>query len=549
MTELDTARRVPEATPDAGAERERALAGWAPLLRLALRRDRIMLPAWIYGIVLTVISTASSYQRLYPTEADRAQVAVSASTGALRAITGPAFDLTTVGGLTAWRVAGLASVLAGLMSLLLVVRHTRAEEEAGRTELVGAAAVGRYAVPVAGFLVAVLANVSIALLTAAGLVALGLPVAGSLALGLAIGAAGLVFGAIALVTAQVASVARAASGTAGALLGLAYLLRAVGDSGATWLSWLSPIGWSQQVRAFSGERWWVFLLPALLTAGLLVAAAVLLPLRDAGAGLRPQRPGPPVADPRLAGPVALAWRLHRGALLGWTAGYLIVGAAVGAVASDVGDLLGDGAQAKELIDKLGGGGADVVSTYLSLIVGLLGLVAAAYAVQAVLRARTEETEQRAEPVLAGAVRRLRWGGGHVLVAALGSAWLLLVAGVALGLVHAWRTGDTGQIGRLIGATLAQVPAVWVLGALAAALVGAVPRLVAAAWAVLAVCLLLGQVGQLLSLPDWVLDASPFQHAGDAPVHTPQAVPLVVLLAVAAALAAVGAVGLRHRDIG
>ena len=90
---------------------------------------------------------------------------------------------------------------------------------------------------------------------------------------------------------------------------------------------------------------------------------------------------------------------------------------------------------------------------------------------------------------------------------------------------------------------------WVLGALAAALVGAVPRLVAAAWAVLAVCLLLGQVGQLLSLPDWVLDASPFQHAGDAPVHTPQAVPLVVLLAVAAALAAVGAVGLRRRDIG
>jgi ABC-2 type transport system permease protein len=255
-----------------------------------------------------------------------------------------------------------------------------------------------------------------------------------------------------------------------------------------------------------------------------------------------------VADPRLAGPIALAWRLHRGALLGWTAGFLIVGAAVGAVASDVGDLLGDGAQAKQLIDKLGGG-ADVVSTYLSLIVGLLGLVAAAYAVQAVLRARTEETEQRAEPVLAGAVRRLRWGGGHVLVAALGSAWLLLVAGAALGLVHAWRTGDGGQTGRLIGATMAQVPAVWVLGALAAALVGAVPRLVAAAWAVLALCLLLGQVGQLLSLPDWVLDASPFQHAGDAPVHTPQAVPLLVLLAVAAALAAVGAVGLRRRDIG
>ena len=531
------------------AQREWPVAGSAALLRLALRRDRIMLPAWIYGIVLTVVSTASSYDRLYPTEADRAQIAASASTGALRAITGPTFDLTTVGGLTAWRIAGIASVLAGLMSLLLVVRHTRAEEEAGRTELVGAAAVGRYAVPVAGFLVAVVANVSIALLSAVGLIAVGLPVAGSFALGLAIGACGLVFGAVALVTAQVSGVARAASGTAGALLGLAYLLRAVGDSGASWLSWLSPIGWAQQTRAFSGERWWVFALPVLLTVGLVGAAAVLLPRRDLGAGLRPERPGPPVAEPRLAGPIALAWRLQRGALLGWTAGYLIVGAAVGAVASDVPDLLGNGAQAKELIDKLGGGSADVVSTYLSLIVGLLGLVAAAYAVQAVLRARTEETEQRAEPVLAGAVQRVRWGGGHVLVAALGSAWLLLVAGAGLGVVHALRTGDAGQIGRLIGAAMAQVPAVWVLGALAAALVGAVPRLVAAAWGVLAVCLLLGQIGQLLSLPDWVLDASPFQHSGNAPVHTPQAVPLVVLLAVAVALAAIGAAGLRRRDIG
>jgi ABC-2 type transport system permease protein len=403
-------------------------------------------------------------------------------------------------------------------------------------------------VPVAGFLVAVVANVSIAVLSTAGLIVVGLPVAGSVALSLAIGSAGLVFAAIALVTAQVASVARAASGTAGALLGLAYLLRAVGDSGAPWLSWLSPIGWAQQTRAFAGERWWVFALPVLLTIGLVGTAAMLLPRRDLGAGLRPERPGPPVAEPRLAGPIALAWRLQRGALLGWTVGYLIVGVAVGAVASDVGDLLGDGEQAKELIAKLGGG-ADVVSTYLSLTVGLLGLVAAAYAVQAVLRARTEETEQRAEPVLAGAVERVRWGGGHVLVAALGSAWLLLAAGAALGVVHALRTGDAGQVGRLIGATMAQVPAVWVLGALAAALVGAVPRLVAAAWAVLAVCLLLGQIGQLLSLPDWVLEASPFQHSGEAPAHTPQAAPLVVLLAVAAVLAAVGAAGLRRRDVG
>ena len=166
-----------------------------------------------------------------------------------------------------------------------------------------------------------------------------------------------------------------------------------------------------------------------------------------------------------------------------------------------------------------------------------------------LRARTEETAQRAEPVLAAGTDRLRWGGAHVLIAALGSAWLLAVAGAALGLVHALRTGDLGQVGVLLGATLAQVPAVWVLGALAVALAGAVPRLIAAAWAVLAGCLLLGQIGQLLSLPDWLLDVSPFRHAGSAPVTDPAALPLLVLVLVAVALTAVGAAGLRRRDLG
>jgi polyether ionophore transport system permease protein len=522
------------------------VTGWGPLLRLALRRDRILLPAWILGIVLTVVSTASSYDRLYPTEAERAQVAATAGTGALRAITGPAFDLTTVGGLTAWRIAGTGAVLAALMSLLLVIRHTRAEEDAGRTELVGAAAVGRHAVPAAAFGVAVLANGSIAVLSTAGLGSVGLPAAGSVALSLAIASAGLVFAAVALVTAQVAAVGRAASGTAGALLGLAFLIRALGDSGPSWLSWLSPIGWAQQVRAFAGERWWVFALPVLLTAVLISLAGVLLPRRDVGAGLRAQRPGPPVG--RLSGPFALAWRLQRGPLLGWTAGFVLVGVAVGAVASDAGDLLGNGRQATDLIDRLGGGG-DAVRTYLSLIVGLLGLVAAAYAVQAVLRARAEETAQRAEPVLAAGTGRLSWAGAHVLVAAAGSAWLLLVAGVALGLVHGLRLRDPGQLGTLTAATLAQVPAVWVLGALAAALAGAVPRLVALAWGGLAACLLLGQLGQLLSLPGWLLDVSPFQHSGSAPLHSPAPGPLVVLVGVAAVLTGIGAAGLRRRDLG
>lgn len=520
------------------------------LVRLALRRDRIMLPVWVYGITALVAGTAASFRSLYPTAESAAGFAASIrSSGALRAITGPAYALTSVGGLTAWRSVGTASVGAALMSLFLVVRHSRADEEAGRTELVGAGVVGRYAVLASALVTAGLGNLALAVLIPVALVALGLPLWGSVAFGLAVASAGLVFAAVAALAAQVASVSRAATGSAAAVLGAAFVLRAVGDASTGTLSWLSPLGWAQAVRPFGVEQWWVLALPVLTGSLLLGAALALVTRRDLGAGLRPARLGPSAAAPGLRSPLALAWRLQRGTLLGWSAGFVLGGVAIGAVAADTASLVGDNAGLSDAVARLGGS-ADVVQNYLSATLGILGLVAAAYAVQAVLRVRAEETDQRAEPVLATGVSRGRWAGAHVLVAALGSAWLLLVAGLVMGLVHGLRVSDVpGQLESVLGGAVAQVPAVWVLGGLAALLLGVLPRLVLLGWAALAACLLLGQIGELLSLPGWALDLSPFRHVPQLPVSAAPLLPLVVLLVVALVLGAGGFAGLRRRDVG
>ncbi|HEX6756266.1 MAG TPA: ABC transporter permease [Mycobacteriales bacterium] len=526
------------------------MTGTWTLVRVALRRDRIMLPAWVYGIALLVLSTAASFRSLYPTPESRVGFAASIrASGALRALTGPAYGLDTVGGLTAWRSVGLASVVAGLMGLLLVVRHTRADEEAGRTELVGAGVVGRYAVLASGLLVALIGAVSVAVLLVAGLVALGLPLAGSVATGLAVASAVLVFAAAAALTAQIGASARAAAGSAGALLGAAYVLRAAGDASTGTLSWLSPIGWAQAVRPYAGQRWAVLLLPAVLAVALAAGAAALVPRRDVGAGLLPSRLGPPDAAPGLRSPWALACRLQRGTLLGWTVGYLLAGIAVGTVAADTADLVGDNSGITDIVRRLGGAG-DIVDSYLASVLGLMGLVAAGYAVAATLRLRTEETEQRAEPVLATGVSRTRWALAHVLVAALGTGWLLLVGGTALGLVHGLRVHDVaGELGAITAAALAQVPAAWVLGGLAVLVTGVAPRLVALGWVAVGLCLGLGQIGELLELPGWLLDLSPFRHVPQLPVDSAPVRPLVLLLALALALALGGLSGLRRRDIG
>src|SRR5208282_3297018 len=149
--------------------------------------------------------------------------------------------------------------------IYIVVRHTRADEEAGRLELVGSAVVGRQAALTAGLLTAVSANVAVAALLSVVLSAVGLPATGSVAFALAIGASGLAFTGIAAVTAQLASGARGARGICFGVLGAAFMLRAIGDSagpsGPSWLAWTSPLGWVELTRPFDGQRWWVLALP------------------------------------------------------------------------------------------------------------------------------------------------------------------------------------------------------------------------------------------------------------------------------------------------
>jgi len=160
--------------------------GTWPLVRLALRRDRLMLPLWIAVFVLVAGSSAKATVGLYPTVASRVIVADNANKApSLVALYGRIYDTSSLGAVAMWKMAGFGTALVAVLALVTVVRHTRAEEEQGRLELVGAAAVGRLAALTAALIVAVSASLALGLLTAAALLGAGLPAAGSLAFGLA----------------------------------------------------------------------------------------------------------------------------------------------------------------------------------------------------------------------------------------------------------------------------------------------------------------------------------------------------------------------------
>ncbi|HEY2791873.1 MAG TPA: ABC transporter permease, partial [Micromonosporaceae bacterium] len=397
-------------------------------------------------------------------------------------------------------------------------------------------------------LTAAVGSLGSGLLAIIGLLGAKQSASGSVALGVAVALTGLVLAAVAAVAAQLTTGSRTAIGIAGAVLAAFYLLRAVGDSGPGWVSWLSPMGWAMRIRPFADERWWLLLPLLALIALLMTIGYALAGRRDLGFGLFPDRPGPAAAAPSLRNAYALAWRLQRGTLLAWLIGAAVMGAVFGGAAKAIGNANLDNKQLSDMLARLGGS-SGLLNAYLGTIVGLLGLVITAYAVQATLRMRAEEASGRLEPVLSTRTGRIGWAVSHLAFAVVGTALLLAVAGALAGIAYGSSINDTaGQTGRLVAASLVQAPAAWVVVGFGAALFGLVPRRSGLTWAALGLCLLILEVGEILGLSHWVLDVSPFAHVPKLPGATFTATPLIWLTVIAALLGGVGLVAFRRRDV-
>ncbi|MFC4950338.1 ABC transporter permease [Pseudonocardia sp. GCM10023141] len=515
------------------------LTGAGVLVRLILRRDRIAITAWVVIMAVLPVLLAIATEKGYPAEADRlAFAAASAANPAELALRGPVFA-PSVGALAAWTFGSSGVLVGGIVSVLLLIRHTRGDEQAGRRELVGAGVVGRHAPLAAALAVVVAGNVVIAVLAALGLLAHGLPVAGSIALGSAIGAGAIVFTAVAAVAAQLVEGTGGARGVAFVVFGVAFLLAAIGDGTGSGLVWASPFGWVRHIQAFAAERWWV-LGPLLGTAAVLAALAFALSARrDVGGGLFAARPGPAHAGAALRSPLALAWRLHRASVLSWAAGLTMLGLMLGFAMGSLGNQL-DTPAFRALAVTLGGG--DVAAVFFRFVLYVLAQVVAAATIAAALRMRSQETGGLADAVLVLPVGRVRWALGHLVITAGGAALTLLGLGLGAGIGY-------GAPFAVLGSTVAYLPACLVFAGLAVVLVGWAPRVaVPVTWVLLALALIVDLLGEFKLVGAAVLQVSPFvrtlQSLGSGAVGPA----LVLLTVVAVVLGAVGLAGLRRRDV-
>lgn len=520
-------------------------AGTLLIARVALRLDRLLVGVWGSLMVAVVYASAAATGSLYPIPADRVEAAQAINTNpAVVALYGPILDVHSLGELAMTKVTVLYAVLLALMFVVVVRRHTRSEEECGRAELLGGTAIGRHALLAAAIVEGALLSVAVGLLVALADIAGGLPVTGSLGFGAIWVGTGLVATALTAACCQLAASSRTCLGIAGAAIAVLYLLRAVGDVNAEWLSWLTPFGWNTRFSAWSDPRWWVLALYVALAGVLFVGALALRARRDLGAGPFPARPGRAHGSPRLADVLALTWRVHQPALLGWSVGVAALGTVLGAIAPGVVDLL-DTDAGQKLIESIGGVGGvgGVEDTLLAAVLSISAIVITCFPLSVIARGSTDEHDGRTEQVLSTATSRGGVLAAVLLVALGGAAWLLALTGLATGI------GLGRNIVGLVEAGLAQLPAVWLVVSLAALLNAVRSAWSVVGWGLLGLFFVLGELGGLLELPGWVIGLSPYDHPPSMPVEAFRGTPALVLTALAALTLVAAWWRYRSRDIG
>ena len=537
----------------AGRRPRQPYAGSGRLLRLALREDRLRIALWTAGLTGMALVTVPSVETAYGGDQGMAARAEVAGNAATVLINGPTF--TTPGEITLDSVIaselGMMTFLAvAVMSILLVTRHTRAEEDSGRADLVRSLANGRFAPTVAALGSMAVADAAVSTGLFAALQGHDLPVVDLVAFCVSVFAAGLVFGALAAVTAQLADHARAASAMALTVLGASYVLRGIGDVrdplDGTALSWVSPLAWLQQVRPWVDLRWWPVALTLGAAAALVAVASVLGARRDLGAGLVPSRPGRRQGAWWLGSPAGLAWHELTGDVAAWGVGLGAFAVLFGAMTSTMVDAMADVPMIREwmALDP-----DAVTETLLAAEVSYFTLGAAAFAVTATLHLRHEEVAGTAAVAVADGPGRLRWLVSWLLVVCGATLVVQLAGGLGLGAGVALDGGDWSAPLDLVGDALVVWPAVLVFVGLVVFLFGVAPRLVALAWAVVSWALFASIFGAFIDLPTWAMDLSPVEVAPRVPYEEVSAAPLLALSGLAVALCVVGVLGFRRRDLG
>jgi len=560
------------------------------LTRFMLRRERVISSVWIASLVFCIVGLVPGMRESLDADSQTALFAMLGNPS-LIAMMGPPYALIneTFGALYTGLMLLICAFTVGLMNIFLVIRHTRADEEKWRYEVVRSLPVGRLANLNATLLTAVVVNVILAILIGLGFYAFGdesMGFNGSMLWGAALGVTGIVFAAITALFCQLCSSSRSATGYSFGALMLLYLLRAPGDmeiriaggevitGSSEALALISPLGLVLRTKVYAGDIWW----PIFVILGISVVIAVLAfyfnSIRDIDQGLIPARKGRAEGSSLMRSPFGHAFKLLRTGIIVWLIGMFALGYSYGTVAGDIDQFMASndlwqglmigptgiemmneaGFTPEQILDVIREAvkdlGYNLTELFMSAITNIMGVFALVPLFLFMLRAKNEEKDMRTELLLATPVCRYKYLASYAVIAFASSILIQLTLAVGLYVSAIQELANPEELSMqfLLASNLLYIPALWVMLGFAILLIGLVPKATGILWGYFTFSLFFMFFGRMNLFPDWMEKLTPFGYIPQVPMDEINYLTLGILVAVAAVLTTAGFIFYGRRDI-
>lgn len=527
--------------------------GTKQLTVFIFKQQRFKILIWLVSLVGITLSVATAYPTIYKDEPSRQAASMTMDNPAMIAMLGPGYEkegyILNIGAMFAHEMLLFTAIAVAIMSILLVGRATRSDEEDGQIEMIRALSVGRLSYLSAVMIVIVATNIGLMLLIGSGLALLGIEgieVEGSFLYGAILGTTGILFTAFTAVFAQLTETARGTAMLSFLLLVSSYLMRAIGDISSEWLSFISPIGWTVRTGVFVDNHWWLVALAFLIATALVILAFYLHSIRDLGSGFIAAKSGKTHASPFLQTLFGLTFTLQKTSIVAWAIGLFVLSSSFGAILGDLEAYFAD----VEIMQAYIAMDSEYTLTeqFLTLIMAIMSLISLIPVLMVLLKLKGEETKNLTENLFSRTISRTRLLGNYCSLAVVVS--IIMQSLIALGL---WSVGGVVMEEPLsflttFSSAFVYLPAIWVVSAIAIVFVGAVPKFPSLIWLYVVYCFIVIYLGDLLKFPEWMKNLSVFDYIPKIPADNMNFFIMVFLMLIAVVLTVIGFIGYTKRDI-
>jgi len=525
-------------------------ANTSTLLRFTLKRDRLFLSLWIIGIVAFSLFCAPLFTEVAKSPAELAVYAETMKNPAMVALCGPVYaEPYTYGVMYTQLMVVWILVLIGIMNIFIVARYTRKDEEEGRLELMRSLPVGRLAIISSTWIIAILANFLIAFTSAMGLVLFGIEsmtMAGCLLLGGVFFLVGIFFAAVSMLLSQLCATSRGMTGGSFLVLGVFYLIAAIGNVFDNILAYFSPFSIVFKLSPFVRNHIFplsIVLIGALITAIIAVHFNVK---RDLGAGLLPHRHGRAHAQAFLSSPFGLAFRLMKKQIISWLIIIFILGVLYGAVFGDFEAFISQNEMLQMILAT--DAGENMILSFMTYVILIMSLITSIPVINCVLKLRTEEKKNRLESIYACSISKTEQFSAYIIIAIILSVLLQVVLSFGIWLSASVVMEETIPFIDVMITGLVKLPGIWMFAGISALLIGLLPKLTALVWAYFGLSFFVIYMGRLMDIPDVFINLSAFGLLPNYPIDEFRVFPFLAITVIAVILFIIGVTSYKERDI-